>query len=201
MRIAGLDIPLRRLPRTDAVYLTFDDGPDPHFTPQIIEILRRAGCRASFFCLSSQLKRHPDLCRAIHCEEHSLGLHGESHRPLLFRSRDSIERELLSALSDFRRLLPEASIRYLRPPFGLFGPALLRAAHALELRTVLWSVNSGDYRCQRPREIVERVCRKVRPGSIVLLHDGGAGGQFAAAALPQIIECIRAKGLRPLPLP
>jgi peptidoglycan/xylan/chitin deacetylase (PgdA/CDA1 family) len=180
------------------VALTFDDGPDPEFTPQVLDVLRRYGARATFFLVGQRADRHPELVRRIAAEGHAIGNHTYSHvhcreleLPALIRQLERTDAALERALGGLPDSLPP-----FRPPFGELRPlqALYLAAAGRTL--VFWNQDVCDYR-GAPASDIAAVGPKLSPGDVVLLHD-----RFPATvqALPRLLEELNTRGLAPLPL-
>lgn len=180
-----------------AVALTFDDGPSP-YTPRVLRVLRRLRARATFFVVGELARRRPGLVRAALAAGMAVESHSFSHpyRPPFDRlARWRIRAEIGRTAALLSRLGRRS--RLFRPPGGAFSPYVLEAAGAAGQRVVLWSVDPRDWQPGvEPRQIARRVLRAVRPGAIVLLHDGGGDRSATVRALPAIIRGIRRKGLR-----
>jgi peptidoglycan/xylan/chitin deacetylase (PgdA/CDA1 family) len=183
------------------VALSFDDGPDPEVTPQVLDALARYGAHATFFVIGRALQAHPRLARRVEAEQHELGNHSWAHarRQNFFGARhqqQEIERgaEAVSAFTGGARQ------PLYRPPMGLKSPPLAVAARQLQLTVVAWSLHSGDSRGGDPRRIAERVLARIRPGDIVLMHDGhdlpGRHRPACVPALLQILQGLRERGLQ-----
>ena len=184
-----------------AVALTFDDGPSPHYTPAILAVLRRLHVPATFFAVGSVAEQYPELVRAELLAGMSVENHSYSHpQPFAQQPPRLIEEQIRLGVHGLRRLGADAVL--FRPPGGSYSPEVVGAAKAQGERTILWSVDPGDWRPgASPRRIVRSILAAVRPGSIVLLHDGGGDRSATVAALPKIIEGIRSRGLRLVSLP
>ena len=184
-----------------AVALTFDDGPSPQYTPQILAVLRRLRVPATFFAIGSQADQYPDLVKAELLAGMSVENHSHGHpQPFAQQPARLADQEIGLGAHSLLRLGADASL--FRPPGGSFSAEVVRAAHAHGERTVLWSVDPGDWRRgARSRAIVRKVLAAVRPGSIVLLHDGGGDRSATVAALPAIVHGIRRLGLELVALP
>jgi len=184
-----------RIPR--AVALTFDDGPS-RFTRRVLAVLRRLRARATFFVVGELAERRPRAVRAALSAGMAVESHSWSHpyRPPFDRlPRARIRAEIDRPAAVLRALGRAPSL--FRPPGGAFSPYVIEAAGAAGQRVVLWSVDPQDWRPGvKPRQIVRRVLAAVRPGSIVLLHDGGGDRSATVKALPAIIRGIRRKGLK-----
>jgi peptidoglycan/xylan/chitin deacetylase (PgdA/CDA1 family) len=187
------------------VALTFDDGPDPAYTPELLEILERAGVRATFFLLGSMLAAHRTLGREVAAAGHEIALHGWDHR-LLLRRTPAATRDDLARGRDLIEEVTGARVRLWRPPYGVLTTSALAAAHRLGLTPILWSAWGKDWTTTATRDsVLATVERGLRPGGTVLLHDSdctSAPGSSRATldAVPLLIERVRARGLRIGPL-
>jgi peptidoglycan/xylan/chitin deacetylase (PgdA/CDA1 family) len=156
------------------VALTFDDGPHPVFTPQILDILTAKDVKATFFLVGREAERHPDLVRRIVAEGHIIGNHTWNHAHLqgLSEERFSFEidhtTEVLEAISG-------QDVVCTRPPYGDAKPDTVERLAAHGQASVVWSADSRDFDKPGPGPIVDHSLEGLRPGSIVLLHDGGPG--------------------------
>jgi len=190
--------------RTDTagVALTFDDGPTPD-TERILDILGDSNIRATFFMLGRQVELYPRTARRIVAEGHEIGNHSYSHPIFLYRSPQETSCQLERAqrvIADITGVRP----RLARPPCGVRTPAYFAAARRLNLRTVQWDAAGFDWKKIGASEIARKALRHARAGSIILLHDGDSAGKRdrseTVAALPAIIEGLRALSLRVVPL-
>jgi len=193
----------RRIDAAGAVALTFDDGPDPVFTPQILDVLKQHDVRATFFLVGQHVERHPQLARTVMERGHAIGSHSHTHQ-------DPTHRPLRALIDDYRtgKQAVERAIgqpaRMFRPPLGVVGVRGALAIRACRLKPWRWSVDPQDWRAGLDaNEIVEAVGQP-RAGDVVLLHDGIATPQDPAAsdrsatvaALSTIIGRVHASGLR-----
>ncbi|MCC6466486.1 MAG: polysaccharide deacetylase family protein, partial [Planctomycetes bacterium] len=184
-----------------AVALTFDDGPDPAFTPRVLDILRDKQTPAAFFVVGSRVSAQPQLASRIAREGHLLGNHSHNHG---LGINFSLHRRLRDELSGCNRALQLAAgvtPAFYRPPPGFKNPALGDVLRELGMVAVGWQVRAFDAVRQDAEAIIRRVLQGVRPGGVILLHDGAglqgsAGRDATLAALPAIIDGLRAKGLR-----
>ena len=184
-------------PGVPAVALTFDDGPWPAATLQILAILRRYDVPATFFTIGYLAAAYPNLIRAEVAAGMEVGNHTYNHPEvppfdqLPTRLQDD---EIELAAGDLRAAGVDPHL--FRPPEGSFSTGVAAAAARARERVVLWSVDPGDWQPgMTASAIVRKVLAAVRPGSIVLLHDGGGDRQATVAALPSIIRGIRRRGL------
>ncbi|WP_395298154.1 polysaccharide deacetylase family protein [Kitasatospora hibisci] len=177
------------------VALTFDDGPHPEHTPRILDVLRRHEAPAAFFCIGLHALAYPGVVRRIAAEGHTLGNHTWSHAylpdlgPIELRRQLSFTAEAIAAAGG-------GPLPWLRPPYGGRSPELLERVAESGLTTVLWDVETNDWARPGPEVVAERVLRQVRPGSIVLMHDGGGDRSRTVAALPAVITGLRERGYR-----
>jgi peptidoglycan-N-acetylglucosamine deacetylase len=180
-----------------AVALTFDDGPHPTYTPEVLSILRRHHVPATFFVIGYLAARYPELVRR-EARNGVVASHTWSHpQALPFRDlrRRELRREVVRGVHGLEDL--GVSPRLFRPPGGSYDEQVVAMVDRHGMRVVLWGVDPEDWREDlRPRQIARRVLRNVRPGSIVLLHDGGGDQSATVRALPRIIRGIRRMGLR-----
>ena len=181
-QIFGRVLTAGRDPRQIA--LTYDDGPNPSATPQLLELLAKRGVKASFFLIGSFAAKEPALARSIASEGHVIGNHTMTHPSLAWQSASRIRQEL----SDANRALEDVlglPVRFFRPPFGARRPYVMRVARELGLETVLWNVTGHDWTQVGAEAVVARVQRGLvrnarrGVGSNVLLHDGGHTGPGA----------------------
>lgn len=172
------------------VALTFDDGPQPAYTPQILRILEEHGVTATFFVIGRNAKRYPELLRKIHSAGHALGNHTFSHVKLT-AVRNGALREEVERTGEI--ILQETGVKtaLFRPPFGAFDARSLAELAIRRLEVVLWSVDSRDWVTPVPQEIRHNVESTAQAGAIILLHDVHPQ---TVQALPGIIEVLKAKG-------
>lgn len=190
--------------RPGAVALTFDDGPDPEYTDEILDILKREGVKATFFVVGSQAIKHPGIVRRIVNEGHELGNHTFTH-PDLAKVPDFLVRLEIDANERLLQVLTGQSTLLLRPPYASDSIVdTIQDAHVLELasklgyRTIGANLDPNDWRGIPAREIVERVVRGALAGngSVIELHDAGGDRSQTVAALPLLIDTLRNRGFR-----
>jgi peptidoglycan/xylan/chitin deacetylase (PgdA/CDA1 family) len=187
------------------VALTFDDGPDPDSTPAFLDLLGTYRVRATFFLLGSMLQRAPWLGRELITAGHEVAVHGWEHRCLLARTPAATYADLTRA-RDLIAIHTGQPPRWYRPPYGVLTTAGVLAARTLAMRPVLWTAWGRDWeRRATPDSVAVTVLRRVDGGGTVLLHDSdctSAPGSWRTtlAALPEIIEEVRHRGLTIGPL-
>jgi peptidoglycan-N-acetylglucosamine deacetylase len=182
------------------VALTFDDGPDPRFTPVLLDTLAVAGVRATFFCLGRAVREHPQLVRRIVDDGHELASHGDDHGLLVFAGPREIARQLRDAESAIEDASGDAPSRLFRPPHGFRNPFVVRVARQLGYQVVGWTGSVFDTARPGVQAIVDRCSRLLHPGAILLLHDGDGAGEYGdrgqtIAAVPGIVDAARDRGL------
>ncbi len=196
----GLPITARLRTRERVIALTFDDGPALGITPRILETLASYGVQATFFVLGSQVEGREDVLDRMVQDGHTVGLHGQTHTPLVLPSWGAVGRTLAEARARVEFACPDAPVRWLRAPHGFKTLALPFLARRAGLRLCTWSVNSHDYALSDPDQIAHNVLKKLRPGAIVLLHDGSANWG-TVQALPLILDGLARRGYRCVSLP
>jgi peptidoglycan/xylan/chitin deacetylase (PgdA/CDA1 family) len=184
------------------VAITFDDGPDARFTPLVRDVLDRYGVKGTFFTVGKALDARPDIARALVADGHLLGNHSYHHDAL--RWLEPGYPELDHAQRAFKRRLGVCPT-FFRPPHGQHTPFMARAAAGHRMTMVGWDVSARDWATSDSRFVARKVLSQVRPGSIILLHDGIDGNLHAdrsvvVRALPLIVNGLRARGLRPVRL-
>lgn len=200
---------LSRLPAAAAarreIALTIDDGPDPAVTPAVLDILDRHQVRATFFCIGERAQRHPQLCREIVERGHAVENHSHSHRhSFAFMGRRGFRRELLQAQEALVAITGRRPV-FFRAPAGLRNPLLDPVLHELGLRLASWTRRGFDTRVADPEVLLRRLADDLRPGDILLLHDGNAartatGEPAILQVLPRLLAQAAAAGLRPVTL-
>jgi peptidoglycan/xylan/chitin deacetylase (PgdA/CDA1 family) len=187
--------------RTDGrlTALTFDDGPGPRWTPQILDILADHQYRATFFMLVDNARRQPELVRRVVAEGHEIGLHGFDHRRLAGGSRESTRRELASAASELAAI-SGVPVTYFRPPFGAQSVRSFLGERDAGLETVMWDLDSSDWSGLDEFTVASKVVDGTRPGSIILLHDTIADDPECAfdraVALRMIVDGLQRRSLK-----
>ncbi|MBS1715593.1 MAG: polysaccharide deacetylase family protein [Armatimonadetes bacterium] len=176
-------------PHLREVCLTFDDGPHRESMTKILDALRDANVRATFFVVGKVVEKEPALVRRMMQEGHEVGNHTYSHKRLTQMALESAKQEIRACASSVERATG-AKMSLLRPPGMSYDRSVLDLARELGYVTVHWNVVAADYVPVAPDTIRARVMRQVKDGSVVLLHDS----PDTAAALPLIIRDLRAKG-------
>jgi len=177
------------------VALTFDDGPFPPFTNQIREILKQQQVKATFFIVGRQAALFPDLIKQLTKDGFLLGNHSFSHSRL-GNAPDAVLEQELNATKDLIVKAGGKEPHWFRPPYGSTSDRLAQLAAAKGYRVVSWNVDSQDWANKDATAVVNQVVGGVKPGAIVLLHDGGGDRTNTVVALPQIIQKLKEQGYR-----
>ncbi|MFB6615371.1 polysaccharide deacetylase family protein [Streptomyces sp. NPDC085524] len=186
----------------DAVNITIDDGPDPRWTPKVLDVLGKHGVKATFCMIGPQAKAHPDVVKQVVAAGHRLCDHTMSHdtamdkKPLAYQ-----EQQILEA----KKLIEEAAgggakVEYYRAPGGAFTPDSRRVAAANGMRPLGWNVDTKDFEKPGTAAIVDAVKREIGNGPTVLFHDGGGNRTQTVEALDQVLAWLEAQG-RPTGFP
>lgn len=149
------------------VALTFDDGPHPHYTEQLLDGLKERGVVATFFVTGEHAKLHPDIIKRMQEEGHVVGNHTYSHMQLRHDNRESFKKELQQTNKVLKEITSE-DVVYVRPPYGAWDKELEKE---LNMIPVLWSVDPLDWCTDDAAIIVRRVRENVKENSIILMHD------------------------------
>ncbi len=185
------------------VALTFDDGPDPLYTPQILDILRHYQVRACFFLVGSKARANPEITRQIVKAGHEIGSHGYAHKAVWLLGPRATSREIGEASLVIEELTGQ-KIRFCRPAWGLFNLFSICYYQLKGLKVVLWTYMSWDWTQKAtPESVTSKVLSRIRDGAILLLHDsdtapGAAKGSPARVveALPGILDGLKQRGLQ-----
>lgn len=175
-------------PRNEkAVYLTFDDGPDPEVTPRVLDLLNAHGAKATFFCVGRRVEAYPELYQRIIAEGHSTGNHTWSHR-------NGWTISTTDYIHDVKRAKGVIDSKLFRPPYGKIRPGQWMNLRK-EYRLVMWDVLPGDWKAALDGEqIANRTLRSVRPGSILVLHDSAKAAPRMLPALERILPRLASSG-------
>lgn len=180
------------------IYLSFDDGPDPRFTPRILDLLDLYQLRASFFVVGETCERYPALLKRIHRQGHAVGNHSYSHcHPWLISNRRA-RQEVRRAYRTIADICAEPP-RLFRPPHGRKRTAMLREARALGMETMLWTRSAIDWGILARADSIARRLAGSKSGDILLCHDAGRSvnrPDLTLTALPTVIEKCHSRQLR-----
>ncbi len=174
------------------VCLTFDDGPDPKFTPRVLDILARYNVKGSFFFIGERVGRFPLVARRADREGNLVLNHTQNHANLTGQTPEKIAAEFAAAEDEISRVTGRRRA-IIRPPYGGLDINVIREADKNHYKIALWSLDTFDWLQRDKSHIAENIVNNVRPGDIVLMH---STYQATVAALPEIIIRLREKGYR-----
>jgi len=194
--ISGVRVLLQGPANKPYVGITIDDGPHPLIIPLMLAVLDHYDVNATFFVVGRKAEQYPGLVREMAQAGHELGNHTYWHRRLSRLSEQEAGAEV-RACSAVIGTLTGRLVRYIRPPGGDFSRASLRAIARSGLTVALWTHNTGDWHQVSPGQIANRALAGVKPGSIILMHDGDLN---SVKALELIIEGLQKRGLKPVTL-
>jgi len=180
------------------IALTFDDGPHPQYTPQVLSVLNRYKITASFFWLGNCVNRFPDIAKTVSEQGHWIGLHGYEHDSFPFLSPTQLKQSLEKtqvAIYNACNLQPE-QVRDVRPPNGFFTPQTLQLFQQWNYRPVMWSVVPEDWVLPGVNVVINRVMKQVKNGSLIVLHDGYFGGKDVAETINILIPKLLEQGYK-----
>lgn len=189
------------------IAFTFDDGPKPEYSIPLLATLDSLRVRATFFVVGKEAAANIDLIKEMHDRGHEVANHTYTHTRLPNVSVDQIRAEISSTNQVIGRFIDGNARRLFRPPGGQFNTKVIQAAESLGMTVVLWDVNAGDYVVESDRlgvkdenrrangapfakGVTQQILANVKPGSIILMHNGGA----IIDVLPQLVTQLRAKG-------
>jgi peptidoglycan/xylan/chitin deacetylase (PgdA/CDA1 family) len=176
------------------VALSFDDGPDPRWTPEVLQILKDENVKATFCTIGYLAQRHPELVKAEFDAGHLICDHSMHHiLTLPSRPHPQIIDEVDQAADVIRSITGENPLFY-RPPGGNLNPDIINTAHQRGLRVLKWGVDPKDYTKPPAPVILARIEAKVGPGAVILMHDGGGDRSQTVAMLKQLIDDLKKRG-------
>lgn len=176
------------------VALTFDDGPWPGSTKAIVAILQKNGVKATFFEIGRQVRQMPDISRYVANAGMEMANHSDTHPLNLGKlSASGVSKQITQAQNEIAKASGKRP-KFFRPPGGNTTSAMYPVLSKLHLGWVQWDVDTDDWRRPSAEKIVSRVVKNVRPGSVVLMHDGGGDRSSTIKALPTIIQRLKAMG-------
>jgi peptidoglycan/xylan/chitin deacetylase (PgdA/CDA1 family) len=180
-----------RMPSDErTLYLTFDDGPHPRITNNVLDMLARYNAQATFFCIGHRVAEHPDTYARIINEGHAVGNHTHNHLNG-WKTHDEMY------LEDVRQASRHIDSKLFRPPYGRISNSQFKTISKMGLKTVMWTVLSGDYEKSLSKEsCAKRVLSNISKGAIYLFHDSEKAEANMMHALSSLLEAGSAKGFR-----
>ncbi len=175
------------------IHLTFDDGPHPVATPFVLNKLKELNIQATFFLLGQNVQKFPDLVQQIRNNGHLIGNHTFTHTNLFFKNKAFLKDEILRT-KEVLELSIGSHSHFFRPPYGYFDWTTLKVLRELDLKCVLWSINSKDYKSNLFSNISNRIVKNTINGSILLFHDNVETSLKIQTYLPVILDALLSKG-------
>lgn len=185
------------------VSLTFDDAPDNQFTPQVLDVLKQYGVKATFFVVGNRAEKYPEIVQRMVNEGHLIGNHSYTHANLPKLSDESFRNEVTRTEKIIRQLTGH-HMRYIRPPYGNISEEQIKWLASQDILIVNWNVDSLDWKGLTAEQIEANIMSHLTPGAIVLQHSAiGEGGDLSGTvkALPLIIEQLNEQGIDIVTLP
>lgn len=185
------------------VALTFDDGPDLHWTPQVLEVLSKYNAKATFFLVGRQVDKYPDMVKRIEAEGHAIGNHTWSHAQLPKLTPEQAREQMTSTDDALKRALGKGTYLF-RAPYGAVNDNVKAVAAQQGQLIIGWSIDTKDWAGNTPDQIMNNVKQHIHPGSIILQHSfGGKGGDLSntVEATRKICEYLQAQGYQFVTVP
>lgn len=177
------------------VALTFDDGPSPEYTPQVLKTLKDNGLHAVFCLVGLQVKKYPELVKQIVEDGHKVANHSMNHCESLTRCSDKkLTAEILGDKELIQSVVPGTPVEYYRAPGGDWNRRVRAYAVSCGMKPLGWSVDTKDWQTPGEDAIVKTVTKYVRPGAVILMHDAGGNRSQSVAALKEIIPQLKKAG-------
>ena len=180
------------------IALTFDDGPSKVFTPQVLAVLKKYNVRATFFMCGEQANYYPELVKQVSVDGNEIADHSWSH-PNLYKNKAMRGAPMAAEVLKTSKLIEKLVMikpAFFRAPYNYAGKETVKAVNDLGLVYVGWTFSLLDWEKPAPQVMIDMFNRKLMPGTILLLHDGGGSRTNTVAALPGIIEAAKKKGYR-----
>ncbi|AKU18648.1 polysaccharide deacetylase [Luteipulveratus mongoliensis] len=178
------------------IYLTFDDGPDPRWTPQVLRLLKQYGAHATFFEVGVHATEHPSLVRQVRQAGHRIGNHSWDHSDLT-----KLGPTALSSQLDRTATALGQPLRCVRPPYGAVNKTVTNAIHSRHQHVALWDVDTRDWSKPGANAIAQQAISGAHPGAVILMHDGGGDRSQSIAALATVLRNLHSRGYQLKSLP
>jgi peptidoglycan/xylan/chitin deacetylase (PgdA/CDA1 family) len=177
------------------IYLTFDDGPVPDFTPWVLETLKKFNAKATFFCVGENIEKYPHIFRQIIEDNHSIGNHTFNHLQGWKTSTTKYIKNIIKAESYLKDAEKHQGIKLFRPPHGRIKPVQARILRKKGYKIIMWDVLSGDFDQKLSKEeCLKHTLKHINNGSIVVFHDSVKSFKNLDYVLPRVLEHFRQQG-------
>lgn len=179
----------------DNIYLTFDDGPNPEITLQLLDLFAELNIKATFFMIGQKAEQHPEIVMQLMQNGHTIGNHSYSHTRLLWLSKEKVKYELRKTDQVLQNITGQKPV-WFRPPYGQFGPQLLNVLKSSGHKMALWSASARDYAINSSVYTIQtRLEKAMRPGKVIVLHDGHRRSLNTLRALKNSLRSFLERGL------
>lgn len=175
------------------IALTFDDGPHPTLTPEILDILKENRAKATFFLIGENAENYPELVLRETAEGHEIGNHTYTHT-VLKKDDVTLMRRELEKTESILYSIGEYKPKYVRPPCGIYDSAVIKAVKDMDCKIVLWNIDTRDWAHTPSDKIIDMVMSSVKSGDIILCHDYITGYSPTAEVLRSILPALTEKG-------
>ncbi|MFT5436897.1 MAG: peptidoglycan/xylan/chitin deacetylase (PgdA/CDA1 family) [Ulvibacter sp.] len=191
---------------TNAVFLTFDDGPIPNITPWVIQELKKYDAKATFFCIGENIKKHPDIFKTLISEGHSTGNHTNNHLNGWKTNVSEYVKNVILSEAEANKWNEKSKIKnpqstitnhqsLFRPPYGKITTKQSKILQKRGCKIIMWDVLSADYNTSISEEkCLQNVLKSIVPGSIVVFHDSVKAEKNLRYTLPKVLDFISKKG-------
>lgn len=180
------------------IALTFDDGPDPDITPQILNLLNKENIKATFFVIGNQINNYPEIIKKIDANGHTLGNHSFSHdKKLTYLPTSKLKDDIAKCSNAIKQHINKNPL-FFRPPFGITTPRYKRALQQLKLKSIGWNIRTFDTQAKDSNKLYNNIINQIKDGSIILFHDTQ---QITLEVLPKIISYCKDNGINIVALP
>jgi peptidoglycan/xylan/chitin deacetylase (PgdA/CDA1 family) len=176
--------------RDKIVALTFDDGPSPVWTPKILDELKKSGVKATFFMIGEYVRSYPEIAKRVVQEGHEIGNHSFDHHVLIYYKMEELEKEIRDAEAVIRNITGKTTTLF-RPPKAWLTNEEKKKIKEMGYKIILWTLNSKDWVTFDDKYIVRYIVHHVRPGDIILFHDGGGVFTTEKGNRTETVKAIR----------
>lgn len=175
------------------VALTFDDGPDKEYLPELLDLLDKKGVKSTFFFIGKSIAENPEMLVRTNLAGHNIGIHTYTHAPMLpFYSVKRLAYEIYLTKHLIKSII-NTDVTIFRPPFGVTNPNIAYVVYRTKLKSIGWNIRSFDTVSKSDDRVVTRISKRLKPGSIILLHSNIKG---AARLAGKVIDDVRGKGYK-----
>lgn len=179
--------------KQNAIALTFDDGPNPTFTPKVLQLLKEYNAKATFFCIGNNIDSHPKLVQKIISDGHCIGNHSYTHtNDYGFLPTKKIIADITKAQQSIKKVT-NIDNQLFRPPFGVTNPNIAKAIKTLNLQSIGWSLRSYDTVAKDPNKVYKKLISKLKKGDVILLHDTS---ELSIIVLEQLLQWLQKNDIK-----